>query len=58
MRGMRNLLVHLLSEIGNGRALANARRERDEMQQVLACVDELGRRLASAPVAPVVATAA
>ena len=55
---MRNLLMQLLSEIGNGRALANARREQDELQLVLARVDELGRRLASAPVAPVVGTAA
>jgi hypothetical protein len=38
---MRAILLRLFHELGNGRALANARREHDEMQRIEARLQEL-----------------
>jgi hypothetical protein len=38
---MRRLLNSLVHHLGNGRAVDNARRERDELTSVLARVDQL-----------------
>lgn len=35
---MRAMILRLLHELGNGRAVANARRERDELQRVEASI--------------------
>ena len=49
---MRRLLLGLMHELGTGRALDNACREREEVARTVAIVDALAGRLA--PVAPVV----
>lgn len=52
---MRRLLLSLMHELGTGRALDNARREREEVARTLAVIDALAGRLpvahAAAPVA-------
>ena len=44
---MRSLLSRIRYELGRGRALANARRELDDVEQSLAAIDALGVRLAA-----------
>ena len=48
--------MHLLHELGTGRALDNARRDRDELAHTIAAVEALAARIASA-VAPLPASA-
>jgi hypothetical protein len=42
---MAGLLRRLIHELGTGRALENARRERDETRWTCAAVDAIGRRV-------------
>ena len=53
---MRRLLLalapaNLLHELGTGRALDNARRERDEVAETMAIIDALAGRVQPGPIA-------
>ncbi|MGQ0824043.1 MAG: hypothetical protein ACT4OX_03245 [Actinomycetota bacterium] len=44
---MSRLLVRILFEFGQGRAIHNARRETEELERTLVAIDALGARLAA-----------